>query len=354
MKRFALNLIYVTLPMLALIALVLEFSFRAIIPASNAPLAHFDNTHSILKFDQSRTNGLFTIGSLAQQKAHWRINNEGWNSEIDYFEEKKHGRIAVIGDSYIEAFQVDYDKKYPALLRTKFDNEADIYSFGISGAPLSQYLHMSRYVTEMFDPDTIIINLVHNDFLESIYSKNPENIHFLRLSIDGETVDEVKPEPNYSFKEFSRFKLALNDSALIRYLNLNLRLKSLLKNIFEGNTTYAANTNVGSLTESRKEIETATRYVLNRLSLENPNRRIIIVMDADRNAIYGGTENPEIQYLHQITKRYCVKFGLDLIDLSEAMSKSYRLNRKKFNSEFDSHWDEYGHDFVYQQVAEIL
>ena len=106
----------------------------------------------------------------------------GWNYPIDYYPINDKKLIAVIGDSYIEAFQVDVDKNYPFLLREKLKNDYEVYAFGKSGAPLSQYLHISRYVNRHFDPDILIFNLVHNDFDESIQELYPGNTYFLKVS----------------------------------------------------------------------------------------------------------------------------------------------------------------------------
>lgn len=44
----------------------------------------------------------------------------------------------------------------------------DVYSFGISGAGLSEFLQISRYVRKYFDPEILVINVVDNDFDESL------------------------------------------------------------------------------------------------------------------------------------------------------------------------------------------
>ena len=133
------------MPTLIILVLVLELFFRFVIPSNNPPQTIFSKEDLLYKYKPNQL-GLFSIGKFAQIRSNYRINNDGWNSLIDYRKKKNNSkkRIAVIGDSYIEAFQVDYDKSYPSLLSNVLKNEYEIYSFGISGAPLSQYLHMNR------------------------------------------------------------------------------------------------------------------------------------------------------------------------------------------------------------------
>ena len=93
------------------------------------------------------------------------INNEGWNNEIKYIQNKTNYRIAIIGDSYVEAFQVDVNESFPSLLQINFP-DIEVYSFGISGSPLSNYYQMIKYVSKKFNTDLYIINMVNNDYDE--------------------------------------------------------------------------------------------------------------------------------------------------------------------------------------------
>ena len=47
-----------------------------------------------------------------------------------------------------------------------------------------------------------------------------------------------------------------------------------------------------------------------------------------------------------MVKSICEKNHVEYIDLTQEMNRDYLINNKKFNSEFDGHWNEYGHKFV--------
>ena len=117
------------MPTLIILVLVLELFFRFVIPSNNPPQTIFSKEDLLYKYKPNQL-GLFSIGKFAQIRSNYRINNDGWNSLIDYRKKKNNSkkRIAVIGDSYIEAFQVDYDKSYPSLLSNVLKNEYEIYS----------------------------------------------------------------------------------------------------------------------------------------------------------------------------------------------------------------------------------
>ena len=350
------NVLLLTLPSLVVLILVLEFLFSTIIPASDPPLGYFDEEVSMFRFDTAaKEKGLATIGPLGQQRGKWRVNNHGWLSPVDYFEKKKMPRIAVIGDSYIEALSVNIDESYMAILRGEIGNDFEIYSFGVSGAPLSQYLHMSRYAGKLFDPDILIFNVVHNDFAESLYAHNPRGVHWLRLLVEDGGIQEVPPRPNKTFSQYDPIKKLLRNSALVRYFVLNLRVKESLANLFAKETTYSANIDIRDLDENAKEIELAMDFIFERIKGEHVNRRIIFVMDADRESVYQNV-HPEkgITFLHTLMEKLCLKFGFEFLDLSVPMREEYRQTMKKYNSEIDGHWDAYGHEFVSRQILGLL
>jgi hypothetical protein len=235
MKNFIKNFLLLTIPCLLVIFVLLELVFRFVIPAANKPDLLFDRNDEIIHFDASTNRqGMFTVGKFAQQRGRWSVNNFGWNSPVNY-KQKKDGklRIAVIGDSFIESLMVDNTKTYPSLLRDYSSDSWEVYPFGISGAPLSQYLHMSRYAARLFDPDIFVINIVYNDFDESL-SSFKGNPYFKKLDIDSNNkVSEVKPLPY----KLAFYEKVLKRSALVRYMYDNLKLRYVLKEKFNGSQT---------------------------------------------------------------------------------------------------------------------
>ncbi len=75
--------------------------------------------------------------------------------------------VAVIGDSQVEAAMVPYPQTFHGLLATLFEGKLRIYSFGASGAPLSQYLVWARYAVSKFKARALVINVVRDDFDDS-------------------------------------------------------------------------------------------------------------------------------------------------------------------------------------------
>jgi len=78
-------------------------------------------------------------------------------------------------------------------------------------------------------------------------------------------------------------------------------------------------------------------------------------MDASRFDIYNGTEpNSNVSFLSDLLKENCDKHKIDLIDMTDAMTKDFEVNKKMFNSKYDGHWDTYGHEIVSKQLVDYM
>jgi hypothetical protein len=346
MKTILKNILFISLPTLLFLLVPLELFFRLVIPAAEKPIAYFDEKNKMLRSSEKRrTEGLYTIGKYAQIRGHWRINNFGWNSVIDYEPAigSRKRLIGIIGDSYVRSLQVDVDKSFIHLLRNKLHSEYEVYSFGHDGAPFSQYLHMSRYANNHFDPETLVFLIIHNDFDESV-SQMVSKPYFLQLSLEENRITETIPRKQKLFQ-------FLTYSAIFRYLYSNIHLSSIYFNLTQKTKKYNANIITDSLLKKKEIFLKTTNYLVKKIKDENPDKRIIFLMDAPRNDIYENRlETSNLLWLHEIVFNVCAKNELELIDLTNPFHIDYLKHHKRFNSEIDGHWNEYGHE----KVAEIL
>ncbi len=347
------NFFIISLPAVLLLLLLLEGVFRWIIPASNPPDLYFDPAGKMIRYDnRTQTDGLVTSGKWAQVQARWHINNYGWNSALDYQPERDSTkqRIAVIGDSYIAALIVDVNANFMALMQKQLGDGYEIYSFGKSGIPASHYLHINRYVLHNFNPDCIIVHFVHNDFVESLhdYEVHPE---CLQLSLEAESVREIAP---------AGLKLAdgqgLKKSALFRYLYYNLNIYRLNQNImFKRRPVYNANVDVQVMQKYRADLERVMHYIISTLQRETAGKRLLLMMDGPRYDIYADNlAGSNIIWINQLFDRICRENGVEFLDLTDAFARDYKIHQRRFNWDWDAHWNDYGHEVVATAVLDYL
>ncbi len=354
------DLILVSVPALIVLFILIELFFRFVIVASDPPRTYFYEEEKNFAYDNRRSKGIYSKGRFSEIKTKWHINNYGWNFPVDYQTTKDSGLIAIIGDSYVEAFQVDVDKNFSFLLRKKLFPKKDVYAFGISGAPLSQYLHINRIVNKKFNPEIVIFLLIHNDFDESLQKFYPQKKYFLQLIQDSVTGNflEKEPEPDFSRAQYRPFwQKALYKSAFIRYLILNLEIKNVSKKITKTAVSpqYEANTQTNVLIERKQIIKQTADYVLKTIKSENQGRKVIFLMDAPRDAIYkNALDQSDVYFLNKMMAELCEIYQFDFIDLTNPMQENFRTQKRKFNSDFDDHWDEYGNEFVANQIYNFI
>lgn len=351
------DFVLATLPSLVMLLVVAEGFFRLVVPAAQAPTVAYDSAAGFRHQDPlGQRDGVWTIGKFAQQRGRWHINNAGWNSEVDYDDPPVRTRplVAIIGDSFVEAFQVDVDRSFPAVLRRLAGDKYEVYSFGLSGTPLSHYRQVALYVDRRYHPDVLVFNVVHNDFDESVKDLvDLPLVHQIRRH--GVGFEEVPAIP-YTASPFRRLVLR---SAFFRYLwwNLNLSVSVQLRGAHTGN--FDANVDVDKTARERPMIVQATHYLVQKIREEHPGKSILYVMDAPRRDVYQQRlGQSEVLWLNATLAEACARYQSAYLDLTAVFSEAYRKQHTRFETQYDSHWNELGHRVVaealYSRLAKLI
>ena len=353
-------ILVLTIPALALLVVLLELAARTILPTSDVPDVVFDPQLG----SQFRPNqrGTYIRGLSADIRAKYRINNKGWNAPHDYTHVPRahEVRIAVIGDSYVEAIQVDYDQSFPYVLEKNLrkrrpDCTINVYSFGYSGTNLAHYTKVAQHVMDAYRPDLIIVNVVHNDFLESLETFARIDNWSLRPVGDGFTFIAPRKSDDLARKRW------LRRSAIIRYLVINMKMLDRLNMLkqqlnkskrFEANidpTTIEAYLNNGVL-------ERASGYLLGMLHQVTGRFKVLFVIDGNRKAIYNGDDaRKTFSYrMNQLFREQTTQYGFPLIDLTDWFEDDWKREGKPFNWAIDYHWNQRGHGVAAAAIGEFI
>ena len=121
----------------------------------------------------------------------------------------------VIGDSYVEALQVDHNETLPEIIE-QLDDNLDVYAMAISAISLSQYIKYIEFAEEEFDPKEYLIVVVGNDFDESLCSyKRKQGTYCFDENFELQFI----PFPGYS-----TIRNLARSSAFMRYVVFNLSI----------------------------------------------------------------------------------------------------------------------------------
>ncbi len=367
--KVAKNLLLLSATLFVMMMLLEFVVFRFVLPAADLPVLAA-NGSNVLRYRPDQY-GIYRLQS--EIAARFRINKQGWNSRhLEYEKEKTSEvrRICIVGDSYVEALQVDFEQSFAERLEDKMfssGGRVEVFRFGISGAPLSQYIYWVRNEVLKYSPDLIILNLVHNDFGQSI--NPPRGTYSKSFSIvERDESGFFLTEPAPYQRDLSWF---IKQSAIFRYLWVREQirpdtLRDLLDSIvtlFQRGSSPRVRSSQDSALEvdsgkkvtmtENKLIEAATDFLFGEVakitsSLEVP---ILLVMDGDRGRGFSdGGLNPLNKMVGELAKRH----NLPLLDLSLVFQTDYEQYREDHQFETDGHWNLRSHALVASSLTEFL
>lgn len=310
----------------------------------------------------------YSVGWSFEHANVRKVNNEGFLNDQTYLKELNSPLIGVVGDSYVEAMLNPYEKTFYGRLASYLrQNGSDwrVYSFGISGAPLSQYLAWSDYARKQFKPKILIIPIIANDFDESFYKyKRTRGFHYFD---DLGTSSEIRVVERVD----SPLRTTLMASRAFRYFFFHLRGGDLLKNtkdrilkLISGDKTpprYIGNVVARATAKQIADAKLAIDLFLDQISESSGLRpsEIVFVVDAVRPSIY---QLDELEFGNNSywgeTRKYFLKKSKNLsfgvIDMQPIFLERYRSMGKRFEYDYDSHWNDYAHEVVFNSLRANL
>lgn len=299
------------------------------------------------------------------------INADGWNStKPRYKVEKTPGvlRVAVIGDSYVQAATVNVEENFAEVIERELNRKgvrAEVYRFGMDGAPLSQYLHMLRAEVSRYKPDLVLVQLIHNDFDESYrFIGTRYASSFLKVEPDGRGgFTEIPPRPfTASFADLAR------DYRTFRYLyyetGLYKKIGGMAKSLWWGGEALASAAQFVSSGVDIRDIEdhttirAVTRYVLQQMQAlaRTSGFKLAFAMDGVREAVYSGRPRSEyaVAALNDIVAEETRDLDLPFVDLQRAFANDYREHGEIFEYDWDWHWNARANKLVGVTLADYL
>lgn len=159
-------------------------------------------------------------------KAEHQLNAEGMN-DIDHEVEKPEGlyRIAVIGDSYVEAMQFPLEQAYFKVMERKLREagySVEVLAFGVGGFGTLQEYYLLRDYALKYKPDLVILSfLTYNDIRNnSLALEKSLDMPYATIDEKGELAFpdfKLRPEYIQAFESPLR-TLIFDHSHAVRYL----------------------------------------------------------------------------------------------------------------------------------------
>jgi hypothetical protein len=285
------------------------------------------------------------------------VNNVGYVNDQDYSADDARPLLAVVGDSYVEAPMVPYQETTQGRLASAAAPHARVYSFGASGAPLSQYVIWAREARQRWNAQALVVVVVGNDFDESLaaYKVGPGFHHYI-----------VRPPGWLELQRFDyqpgRLRSVVRHSALARYLVFNLHVLEYLREAssllrFPGAAlanTYVGNTAAAMDPERLRQSEEAVRAFLRDLVAVAgwEPAQILFVVDGLRYP----QSDPAIASSYFVRMRgffidEARRAGYEAIDLDPHFFSRLERGAVQFEHVSDAHWNGLGHSVAADAVV---
>jgi hypothetical protein len=311
---------------------------------------------------------MYSVGPLLLGANSGKINNYGFVNDADYESQSSSPLLAIVGDSYIEAFMVPYANTLQGRLSQLTSNR--VYSFGTSGAPLSQYLKFSRFADEEFKPDCLIINVVGNDFDESLPEyKNSPGYHYFHSDVNGTLVNRLVSHQKQThllgiIPRNSFLASVLKESHLMQYLYKNAKVLGLVRRVREKLTDeqnknrYVGNTKSSYDDDRLRRSKLAVDAFFRDLPIDSglSSDNVLFTVDGLRQSIY----NPQIRIeakasyfgvMREYFMNKAIDLGYEVLDLDPVFVGDYKSNKVRFEEDYDGHWNSYAHGIVSEEVT---
>jgi hypothetical protein len=324
-------------------------------PISSATSAiEVDDQNPILRYQPNQPY-IFSKGWQFEIVNTGRINNYGFVNDQDYVKHAVDGPVVVIGDSYVEAMMVPYEQTVQGRLSHLLPPDRLVYSLGLSGAQLADYLSFAQYASNEFHPCAMVFIVVGNDFDESLakYRTGP-GYHFEQV---GNTSDFRLVRTDY---RPSLWKRMIRYSVLARYLWKTVEVgrisDTLSKKVgnavqYVGNT--AATVSQERLNDSQRAVDYFFRELPQRAGISKS--RILFVVDGVRPELYSESGNGRegSSYFHMMRRYFlaeAARFGYESIDMQPRLVARHQRDGARFEFRIDGHWNGVGH----QEAAEAI
>lgn len=289
-----------------------------------------------------------------------KSNNVGFLNDQDYSSNGTRPLVAVVGDSYVEALMNPYNETFYGILAKEVGENGRVYSFGLSGAPLSQYLIWADFAKRAYQSNALIVVIVGNDFDECFYQYKP--VRGLHYFDPKSTLNNIILQRVDRIDSFSRRTIMKLASARYVFYNLrvghslhkwrtgDVRRRQVMTIEYEGDVPTTVSPN------RLRDSKLAANLFLAALPEYSglPPDRILLVLDGVRPSLYkgDGTYSRESFWgtMHDYMMANANDLGFEIIDMNTTFTSQYIRYGDRFEFPTDDHWNGFGHKLVAEQI----
>lgn len=259
-------------------------------------------------------SGYAVTGNRNMNFSRFRINQSGFNSKREYEPSENRMEIALVGDSFIEGFHIDYDNSLGIKLENALNRKVEVYEYGYAGYDLANQYHLIDTYEDFDKIDYIVVYLDYpTDLYRSVYEPSYDRIALLSSTL---------------FKIRDNVKLLAYVSKIGVLDKIQSFGASMLGKNQPKNPTITPKTS--------KDQEYLENFKQLSATHEIDYSRTFLLLD-------GRKTNKDFL-------DYCTTENIRIIDFGAAFDKEQRPT----DLVYDQHWNEYGRSVIAKLIGETL
>ena len=306
-----------------------------------------------------------------------RMNNYGWRDDEWTLEKPENTyRVAVLGDSFVEAFQVELERTFLALAEKELNRTSErafeLMTFGRSGFTQSEELIVLKQDVLRFKPDMVMLFFFPgNDIAEVSKETAPNKSRpFFTVSDEEQLVLDTSFSSTSEYEMRSRINYIKQRSALVSLISNRYNVYRLNRRVDEGeeggeSPQPASITGFHSLCTSSPDESYSRSYELNKIlireiadiCMSEGIEFLIVVVDTDAYLPVVEERYREIDstfdpyFFEDDLRSYSEELGVGFIGLQSIFRKDYETHGKELHW---GHWNYGGHELVARSLVEAL
>lgn len=270
---------------------------------------------------------------------HVHYDSEGLVSEINPVSGKNthhvKRKIAIMGDSFVEATQVPYEKSFAGMMEKFCAGTCDVKNYGVSSYSPLLYLLQWKTIVQSFQPTHVFLLLFSNDV------RNDQEYRSKAVLQNGEVVSVRGPGNDW-------WQRLLRKSYFIRFIRkIELQLNWMIQN-----RTMQKSQTTGTYLEESPEIEPFTDEILSTLAeeIKKSNAKLILMAVPSKYRIKHKENRISKIEFSETVKLWARKNGVDFLDLTAVFQES----KEALFFERDIHFSENGHRVIFESIKAFL
>ncbi len=270
-----------------------------------------------------------------------KTNSLGWRDDEFFVEKPKDVyRIAVLGDSFVAAFEVPLEKTFHYILEkklneTSFGRSVEVLPIAKGGNGLYYNFRYLRDYAYKYKPDLILLMSFKNDPTEDFSAKYNGTQGLFELDEDGNLKDRsVRRSKFYDFV----FEQA-RKSALLR---LVYEFKSSGEKKLE--QAWGWKQSEESLLVEQSILREISRYA------QKINSKFAILTVPDEEQV---NSDNRFDYVINLEK-FSIINNINFLDLTSKFRERHSSSKENFYFSCDPHWNETGHLWAAEEILDFI